>query len=152
MFSLNGWRRYRALPGPRRRFVREALVQLLWARIALACVPFRHLAAWMGAPGTESPRDLHPEQEQTVEAVSWALRAAALRVPWDCRCLAQAIAGHRMLRRHGLRSTVYFGVRKDPDSPFDAHAWLRCGSWLVTGGEGHQKYRVLCRFPHRDTA
>lgn len=138
--------RYRALPPASRRLLREALLQLLAARLLMALVPFRRLAARLGEPEAESPADVPEAQRAEAEAVGWAVRALARRVPWDGRCLAQALAGARMLRRRGLPATLYFGVRKDPGTAFDAHAWLRCGPCLVTGGEGHEAYQVLARF------
>jgi len=144
--SLQDWRRYRLLPAPRRRLLREALLHLLRARIALALVPFRRLAAGLGALGTESGSEVPAGQEPAVEDVAWAVQAVAGRVPWDSRCLAQALAGFRMLRARGLAATVYFGVRRDAAAPFDAHAWLRCGARVVTGEAGHEAYRVICQF------
>jgi hypothetical protein len=146
--SSQDWRRYRALPPAKRQLLREALLRLLLARAALALVPFRRLAAWLGEPGAESGPDVSEEQRPVVEDVAWAVQAMARRVPWDSRCLAQAFAAYRMLRRRGIAATVYFGVRKDPAVPFKAHAWLRCGPRIVTGEAGHEAYRVLGQFSH----
>lgn len=143
---LQDWRRYRVLPAPRRRLLREALRHLLGARLALAFVPFRRLAAGLGVLGAESAPEVPAEQQPAVEEVAWAVQAVARRVPWDSRCLAQALAGFRMLRARGIAATVYFGVRRDPAAPFNAHAWLRCGGRVVTGEAGHQAYRVICQF------
>jgi hypothetical protein len=104
----------------------------------------------MGVLGAESPAEIPDTQMEVVEEISWAIQAMASRVPWDSRCLAQAIAGYRMLLKLGIASTVYFGVKKDPDQDpamaFNAHAWLRCGSCIVTGEAGHADYRILCQF------
>lgn len=140
------WNRYWALPPAKRRLLMEALVHLFMARAALACVPFKRLAAWMGDTGAESAAEIPDEQLQAVEDISWAVQAMANRVPWDSRCLAQAIAGYRMLLKRGIPSTVYFGVKKDPDKSFNAHAWLRCGARIVTGEAGYAEYQVLCQF------
>lgn len=140
------WRRYRALPPEKRLLLKEALVNLFVARAALACVPFRRLSAWMGEIGIESASEIPDGQLQVARDTSWAIQAVANRVPWDTRCLAQAIAGYRMLLKRGIPSTVYFGVRKDPQQAFSAHAWLRCGSCIVTGEVGHTDFRVLCQF------
>lgn len=140
------WRRYRALPPARRRLLREALASLFLARAALAFVPFRRLAAGLGEMDTDSVAEIPEAEGQVAADIAWAIQATASRVPWDSRCLAQAMAGYRMLWKRGIPSTVYFGVKKDPQAPFSAHAWLRCGAFIVTGEAGHADYRVLCRF------
>lgn len=140
------WRRYRALSPVKRRLLREALANLFMARAALACVPFRRMAAWMGAMDAESASEIPDGQMQIAADISWAVQAMASRVPWDSRCLAQAMAAYRMLLKRGIPSTVYFGVKKDPQVPISAHAWLRCGPCIATGEAGHLDYRVLCKF------
>ncbi|MFN8010172.1 MAG: lasso peptide biosynthesis B2 protein [Holophagaceae bacterium] len=140
------WRRYRGLPAPRRALLREAASELLRARLHLALVPFRRLAAQLGELGAESPGTLPEAAGPEVDAVGWAVAAMAARVPWDSLCLARALAAYRMLARRGLAATVYFGVRQEPGKALSAHAWLRCGDRLVSGGEGREDYRVICRF------
>jgi len=140
------WRRYRTLPPPKRRLLKEALVNLFLARAVLACIPFRRMATWMGTMGSESAAEIPDGQTLVVEDISWAVQAMASRVPWDSRCLAQAIAGYRMLLKRGIPSTVYFGVKKDAQVVFGAHAWLRCGPCIITGEAGHTDYHVLCQF------
>ena len=117
-----------------RRLLGEALLALLMARGAMAFLPFRRIAAWLGTPGAESPATAAAEEIQTAQEVGWAVEAVARRVPWDGRCLAQALAATAMLRRRGLEGTVSFGACPGESAEFDAHAWLRLGSCMVTGG------------------
>jgi hypothetical protein len=140
------WRRYRALAPARRALLREALAALFAARAALACLPFRRIAAWLGTLGAESGTELTAEHEAAVEDVAWSVQAMAHRVPWDSRCLAQALAAYRLLKRRGIAATVYFGVKRDPAVPFSAHAWVRCGGRIVTGAAGVEAYTVLMQF------
>ncbi len=67
-------------------------------------------------------------------------------MPWQSKCLDQAIAAHQMLRRRGVPSTLYLGVAKEGDSALSAHAWVRCGRLLVVGGEGRHRYTVVNTF------
>jgi len=142
----NDLQRYWSLSPDRKRLLWEALFSLAIARIAMACVPFRHIALWLGTPGTNSPETATPETNRTAEAVGWAVRALGPRVPWDGRCLAQALAAARMLRRRGIEGTVSFGVCEGESTGFDAHAWLRVGSDIVTGGPGHERYKAITTF------
>jgi hypothetical protein len=48
-----------------------------------------------------------------------------------------------MLRRRGIRSTLYLGVARDP---ITAHAWLRVGALNVTGGQDVARYAVVASF------
>jgi hypothetical protein len=136
-------------PFARKRLLFEALVCLAIARIVMACVPFRRIAAWLGTPGAESPAGATEEEARTAEAVGWAVEAMGKRVPWDGRCLAQALAATSMLRRRGLEGTVSFGVCDGESAGFDAHSWLRVGPLIVTGGASHERFKVFTTFARK---
>jgi hypothetical protein len=136
----------RALSWPDRLRVAEALLALMAARIALAALPFRRIAAWLGREGVEGAPQAGAEREAQAMLVGRAVQRVAPHVPWDSRCLAQAIAGAWMLGRRGLPATIYFGVRKDPGAAFTAHAWLRCGGCIVTGAREHETFEIIARF------
>lgn len=124
----------------------EAFYALGRARLALVLSPFRRVAASMGDVGGESPVSAPPGHDEIARQVGWAVETAARHTPWSSRCLAQALAAWRMLGRRGIAGTVYFGVAKNPDRSFGAHAWLRCGTRFVTGEEPGEQYRVLASF------
>ena len=145
----NDLKRAARIQASRRRLLGEALIALLIARGAMAFLPFRRIAAWLGTPGTESSATATAEEICTAQEVSWAVGVVARRVPWDGRCLAQALAAMGMLRRRGLEGTVSFGVCQGESAGFDAHAWLRMGSCVVTGGSGHQSFKAFTTFARR---
>jgi len=115
----------------------------------MAFLPFRRIAAWLGTPGAESPATATTEEIVTAQAVGWAVGVVARRVPWDGRCLARAVAATGMLRRRGLEGTVSFGVSQGESAGFDAHAWLRFGPFIVTGGPGHERFKAFTTFARR---
>jgi hypothetical protein len=115
----------------------------------MAFLPFRRIAAWLGTPGAESPVMAPADEIRMAQEVSWAVGVLARRVPWDGRCLAQALAAMGMLRRRGLEGTVSFGVCQGESAGFDAHAWLRLGSCVVTGGPDHQRFKVITTFARK---
>jgi hypothetical protein len=125
------------------------LIALLMARVAMALLPFRRIAAWLGTPGVESPATAAAEEMRAAQEVGWAVGAVARRVPWDGRCLAQALAATGMLRRRGLEGTVSFGAGQGESAGFDAHAWLRLGSCMITGGAGQERFKVVATFARR---
>ena len=80
--------------------------------------------------------------------VGGAVRSAAGWTPWGSVCLPQATAAKWMLKRRNIPATVYLGVMKDESRPekLAAHAWVRCGEFILTGAKGHQQYTVVSKF------
>jgi hypothetical protein len=135
--------RYRQLPRLRRLLLWEALGALALARLGMVCLPFKRIARWLGTPGTESSLAATAEQVHIAREIGWAVGCLAPRVPWDSRCLAQALAATWMLRRRGLEATVSFGADRAESGEFVAHAWLRFGPCLVTGTVGHERFKTI---------
>jgi hypothetical protein len=148
-FVWSDLKRAARLPGARRWLLGEALIALAIARAAMALLPFRRIAAWLGTAGAESAATATAEELDMAREIGWAVGAVARRVPWDGRCLAQALAATSMLRRRGLEGTVSFGAAPGNRAGFDAHAWLRLGSCMVTGGPGHQRFKAFTTFARR---
>ena len=146
----NDVRRFCRISRSRKRLLCEALIALAIARIAMALLPFRRIAAWMGTPGAATPATATVEEISIAKEIGWAVGVVARRVPWDGRCLAQALAGTGMLRHRGLEGTVSFGVCRDGITELNAHAWLRFGSCMVTGGLGHQRFNTFTTFARRE--
>ena len=119
------------------------------ARAAMLLLPFRKIAAWLGTPGVEVLIAVSADQIGIAEEIGWAVGAVAKRVPWDGRCLAQALAATGMLRRRGLEGAVSFGAGREQDAQLAAHAWLSIGSCIVTGGPGRERFKTLTTFARR---
>lgn len=121
----------------------EAWLSLAWSRL-LIFLPFRRIAPLLGAPGCETewqepPRDMQIELDRVADAVRIASRAAW----WECKCLVQALAAMRMLKRRGIGSTLYLGTGRDKAGRLAAHAWLRSGSRIITGAEERYRFTVV---------
>lgn len=140
-----GWsRRARRLASRDGVRAAEATAFLAVARLAVMALPFRLLAPRLGVAHAETPTV--PSRDAVPLRVSWAVGAAARRVPWRSECLEQAIAAKAMLRRRGIASTLYLGMSR---SPVAAHAWLRVGDVNVTGGRDVARYAVVASFADR---
>lgn len=131
---------------------RFALFEAAWtltaAQAAVRLLPFRWISPGLGhlvGANSGSP-PLSPEQALQAQRVGWAVQALACRLPWDSRCLAQAVAGKWMLQRRGLPSTLYLGVSRGQENWLEAHAWLRCGDEFVTGERQHARFKVIAAF------
>jgi hypothetical protein len=133
------------LPAERRAMLAEALLALGVSSLGVAVVPFRKVLALVrpAVPGNAAPEDA------TVAAVRWAVSAAARRVPWRAKCLEQALAAQWMLRRRGVRATIFYGVSKAPGG-LEAHAWVRTAQRDVIGCEIAADFTELARFPPAD--
>lgn len=53
-----------------------------------------------------------------------------------------------MLKRRNIPGTVYLGVAINKTIPdkLSAHAWLRYGSAILTGADGHRQFTVVSTF------
>ena len=109
----------------------RAVGNLAWARQKVASAPPNELVQRPLAPMAAPSAD----QAELVRRVSKAIPRAASRVPWRSDCLVQALAAERWLAKMGVPTVLYIGARKDEQSQFLAHAWLKSGDTIVTGGE-----------------
>ncbi len=148
----NRWRRWRALSGDERRLLAEAGLAMLLARGALSLLPMRRVFRWMeqavppagtsgmpraGMPPSGMPPSGSTEADATeiAESIRWAVLTVARYGPLSFVCFPQALAGHAMLRRRGIRSIVHYGVRRAADRTMRAHTWLEVNHHMLLGGE-----------------
>jgi len=143
-------RKLRTLTGQERWLLVEATLGLGVSRLLLLTVPFRFIAPRLGIQTTKPsvpPMNLEPAPAASeLERIGWAVRAMARRTPWESACLAQAMTAKVMLRRRSLPSSLFLGLAKDENSDLQAHAWLSCGSTIVTGGEEHHRFTIMSSF------
>ena len=116
------------------------------ARIVILFIPFRVLRRFLGVPKEESSYDIKIEEFRRVEKIAWAVNVASKYTPWESKCLVKAITAQRMLKRYKVYSTIYLGVNKDEKNNMGAHAWLRCGNLLVTGGHEKENFKEVAKF------
>lgn len=119
----------------------ESYLFLAWARI-LKSMPFRWVAPSLGTPMAETPREGDAAEEAAVRDVSRMLHMASRHCWWEYACMVRAIAAMKMLQRRGIASTLYLGTAKNAAGDMIAHAWLRSGSAIVTGGEEMNGFSV----------
>ena len=136
-----GWWRIHAL-------LVEAAVLLMVARTFVRFVPF---GRWRGSLGKQGGR-IEPGRE--IEAVTEddhylarVVERAAIRLPFETKCLPRAMALQWMLRRRGRSSTLLIGVLPGTNRGGldDLHAWVdRGGETLI--GSSTEPYVVLTHF------
>ncbi len=136
--------RFIRLPAPERRDLAEAILLCTVAGVLVRLLPFRRLAPRLGRHMAVSSEAEEEEHRTPVARVGWAISVAAQHLPWRPVCLPQAITAQWMLRRRGIPSTLYLGA--DPAQSYDAHAWVRAGATIVTGGPREDRYAVVSSF------
>lgn len=143
--ALAKWRRRNRME---RVLLLEAFLLLGVARLGVLILPFRWLAKSLGDHMKETDALLQPAEMQFARMVGGAVRSAAGYTPWGSVCLPQAVAAKWMLKRRRIPGTLYLGVMKNSTTPDQlvAHAWLRCGQFIITGAKGHRLYTVVSTF------
>ena len=122
------------------------------AWLALKAIPMRKLSTLMG---------FHLENRQLCTLASKDQRLTALRmghimssvsnhVPWQCRCLSEALCVKWMLGLYAIPSVFYLGASLDEPTGMKAHAWITVGHRTIVGGPQHFKYNVVATFTTPD--
>lgn len=117
----------------------EALFWILLFRIGMFIIPFRFMIPFLNKPGKEKKGN---DQLQLVE-IKWVLQAVERKFPQVTNCWSLSAAGMILLKKRGIPSELYFGVLKLPTGEMKAHAWLKQGDLVVSGGKNHRRYAVV---------
>jgi hypothetical protein len=125
------------LSAPDRRLLVSAVVSLIRARFTVMFVPVRKILLPV------APQNEAASLDTDAKRISWAVETAARIVPTAKNCLVRAIAGREMLARRGVSSQIRLGVAKNSPDILSAHAWLECGSMIVTGEGEHRSYAAM---------
>lgn len=123
----------------------ETFVYLAWARFLLL-FPFKRVAPSLGTHMEETTNIPIKINRKILIHIHDAIQIMSKHTWWDSKCLVRAIAGMKMLERRGIESTLYLGIAKDNSGKTIAHAWLRSGSYFVTGAEEMERFIEVARF------
>lgn len=119
-------------------------------RLAILLLPFRWLSRFLGVHMRESPMNEDAKKIALAKWIGRMIEAVSRYTPWESKCLVQAIVGKIMLRRRGINNTLYLGVGRGEGHGLVAHAWLRCGETIITGGQNLERYAVVSKFANND--
>ncbi|MEO7248406.1 MAG: lasso peptide biosynthesis B2 protein [Novosphingobium sp.] len=112
----------------------RAAIELAYANRRLGAVRVSELALSLSGPDAQGA-PLSLAQHALVSRVAFAVPRMGSRVPWRSDCLVQAMAAQRWLASVGLASELFIGARHDGAESIAAHAWLKVGAIVVTGGD-----------------
>ena len=145
-WMTNTWRAHWPLPWSRvagwPRGV-EAAALLGLARLLVKHVPMRYWRRWL----TTADAPPAPPRRDLARAIARSVRSVGRR-RLNAVCLPQAMAGQWMLRRRGVASRLWFGVRRaqgDADE-MEYHAWLTVDGECVLGGGEIETFTALPPF------
>ena len=127
-----------------KKMVLVSLVLSAYYRSSMILLPKTVLLKQMGYRGEESSHQLPIEHLRQVARVSWVVNKICDKTPWQSKCLVRALTAQHILSWKKISSTLYLGVGKE-DEKMIAHAWIRCGEYYVTGGDGSQ-YGMVAKF------
>ncbi len=134
------------LSSPDRVLVLETFILLGLSRAIVLTLPFRWLANALGRRTNKATEQNESLTMPQIHRVTWAIRRISCHTPWRSNCLAKAIAGRYMLSRRRVASTIYFGMVKNSEGELNAHAWLKSGNMILTGGSNLDRYAVVAKF------
>jgi hypothetical protein len=124
---------------------KEATIQLAWARI-IKSMPFSKVSPLLGAHMEETSLNSDEIEWKVIKDISYAVNRMSRHTFWESMCLVKAIAAMKMLEKRNISSTLYLGTAKDENGKLIAHAWLRSGSYYLTGAEGMEKFTVVGKY------
>lgn len=130
-----------------KRLMVEAYLTLAWARYRKSRV-FAKIAPSLGEQMAETTYLENSQNRVMLRKISNAIHMMSLYTFWESECLVKAMAGMKMLEKRGIESTLYLGTAKD-NTGLVAHAWLRSGSFYISGSDGMERFTVVAKFAKR---
>lgn len=113
-------------------------------RLCIVAVPMKRLQKAMGIRNEESAEEESAEFYRKAAKVSHAVNRVCRYTPWQSKCLVRALTARHLLKKLQVPSTLYLGVG-ECDHTLKAHAWVRCGKYYVSGGDG-KGYTSVAKF------
>ncbi len=144
-------KKFHKLSGTMKLMFLEAVFILAITKIAILILPLNRLTRSLSQiKDTGHSKRFSAEHDlQTAMAIKTAVARAAAHTPWKSACLVQSFTAQRMLKHRGISGLLHIGVMKETNiskNNFQAHAWIQCGSIIITGEPGHEDFRIISTF------
>ena len=126
-------------------FLLKYFFYAMLVRFLMLFVKYKRYERYLGKRGAVDHYTLSDKEYQLIEKMKTAVNGLSTHTPWESKCMVQALSVKWMLHKYKIPSTIYFGVKKDPKEAnrMKAHAWLKVGDIVVSGGPGHQTFKVV---------
>lgn len=115
------------------------------ARALIITVPLKRYQPYIGIPNEDSPhKNICLQDWQAIKRIRHLSLLACKYTPWESKCLVRALVVSWILKYYNIPTTLYLGVAKD--KTLLAHAWLRCGPYIITGGDVQRNFVEVAKF------
>lgn len=118
---------------------------LAWYRFCLWHYPIEKLKVTWGTLGEDTAYEDEIRQYSYAKLVGRYVSSYARKTPWESKCLVQALTARKMMKKRHYATTLYLGVQNAQKSNLVAHAWIRSGTFYLTGGNG-EGYTIVASF------
>jgi len=149
------YKKYRSQQPQVRKLLREAFLKLAWYRLATLLLKFRYLTrSLQHHSDVPSLIPVSPEIQAEAVNIGDVVTRVGRHTPWRSPCLAQVLVVQNMLAKRQIPGVFYLGARaqyqtESLPSNFNAHAWLKCGTEIVNGVDGHEAFTVVSSWSWR---
>ena len=127
----------------------KAYIYSFYYRFLVMKVPMKKLQKKFGIRGEESTYDFPEGMGRYVRLCAFHVNRITEHLPWDAKCFVRALTLRKLLNENNISSTIYLGVMEE-EGKLKAHAWLRCGNYYLTGGNG-DGFAVVAKFRNSNT-
>jgi hypothetical protein len=138
------------LPLERKFWLLVCFIGSLLAWFAIRFISMRKLASLMGSYLENRQVAVIASDEQQIKAsrIGRLMNTVSKNVPWECKCLSEALCVKWLLNYYKIPSVFYLGARLDSEdnNGMKAHAWVTVGPYVVIGGPGHKDYQAVATF------
>jgi GNAT superfamily N-acetyltransferase len=125
----------------RQRYLREAAVMVVLARLALRLVAPARVFAWANRPR----RRIRRFPDDGANWAAWAVETIGAKRWTKSTQLTRALAVHAMLRRRGIASRLCLGVARKDDA-LAAQAWVEVGQSTLLGSADAARVTRIAAF------
>lgn len=143
---LKRLKQFSALGWPQKKVFLQAYCLLGVMRLGVLTLSFKRMSRTLRQHKTP-PAYIPLGEGQLASAglIARAVWTASRYTPWSSNCLAQALTAQRMLAKRHIPGMIYLGVKKEQQQ-LEAHAWLQCDAYILTGKAGHEAFTVVSTF------
>lgn len=131
------------MPLRQKLLIPRILVLMVYYKHQVHHRPFSELAPKIGKLHAETPVVTTSREARMVHEL---MESMFRHFKWKDSCLIRALTAKRILNSMGEKCTLYMGVSQIEGQAMTAHAWLRCGKCIITGGESMSHYTVTATF------
>lgn len=115
-------------------------------RLGIIVFPFKYIAPILGEKNKSSLAEVERSVLVHASKISFAVETMSRFTPWESKCLVRAITAQLLLRVVRTPSTLYLGMSRDSSNKLIAHAWLRCGEFIMTGASESKNFKSVAQF------